>query len=142
MAKQTYDWGAKVSYSCYTDFKNGNQGHYFQNGQMEELTRVVQGLIDHKKRFKNITNSRFYLERIIPYFTSGNGIEGCKAGNGFVQLQPDGMVRQCADFGPFVHYTEYRGMEPTSCTRCWYSCRGESEASLTLERVVELWQRT
>ncbi len=142
MARQTLEWGAKVSYSCYTDFKNGNQKHYFDDDQMDELERVVQGLIEHKKRHGNITNSRFYLERIIPYFTNGAGIEGCKAGNGFVQLTPDGQVRQCADFSPFVHYTEYRGMEPTSCTRCWYSCRGESEASLTLERVVELWQRT
>ncbi len=142
MARQTLEWGAKVSYSCYTDFKNGNQKHYFDDDQMDELERVVQGLIEHKKRHGNITNSRFYLERIIPYFTNGTGIEGCKAGNGFVQLTPDGQVRQCADFSPFVHYTEYRGMEPTSCTRCWYSCRGESEASLTLERVVELWQRT
>ena len=33
-------------------------------------------------------------------------------------------------------------MEPTDCTRCWYACRGESEASLTMERVAELLQRT
>lgn len=142
IARQTHAWGGKVSFSCYTDFKNGNQAHYFEKEQVDELQGVVRALIEHKKRFGNITNSRFYLERIIPYFSNGNGISGCKAGNGFIQLTPDGQVRQCADFSPFVHYTEYRGMEPTTCTRCWYSCRGESEASLTLERVVELWQRT
>jgi MoaA/NifB/PqqE/SkfB family radical SAM enzyme len=142
MARQTQQWGGKVSFSCYTDFKNGNRAHYFDAEQLEQLKSIVQELIEHKRRHGNITNSRFYLERIIPYFSNGTGISGCKAGNGFVQLTPDGQVRQCADFSPFVHYTEYRGMDPTSCTRCWYSCRGESEASLTLERVVELWQRT
>jgi MoaA/NifB/PqqE/SkfB family radical SAM enzyme len=141
MARTTLGWGAKVSFSCYTDFKNGNRAHYFSNGQIEELRSVVDGLIRHKSEHGNITNSRYYLERVVPYFTNG-GVSGCKAGNGFVQLTPDGQVRQCADFAPFVHYSEYRGMEPTDCTRCWYSCRGESEASLTLERVVELWRRT
>lgn len=142
IAQRTREWGAKVSLSCYTDFKNGNRGHYFSPEQMTELEGVVGRLIAHKKRFGNITNSRFYLERIVPYYANGKGIPGCKAGNGFIQLTPDGQVRQCADFAPFVHYREYRGMEPTPCTRCWYSCRGESEASLTLERVLEYWRVT
>lgn len=140
IAQRTLEWGCEASYSCYTDFKNGNGTHYFPPEKMRELEIVVDGLMEHKKRHGNISNSRFYLERIIPYYSNG-GISGCKAGNGFVQLTPDGQVRQCADFAPFVNYKEYRGMEPTSCTRCWYSCRGESESSLGLERVVELWQR-
>ncbi|UCE01597.1 MAG: radical SAM protein [Candidatus Latescibacterota bacterium] len=141
MARRTLEWGAKVSFSCYTDFKNGNRAHYFSGDQIDELSHIVDALIQHKSTHGNITNSRYYLERIVPYFTNG-GIPGCKAGTGFVQLTPDGQVRQCADFAPFVHYTQYRGMEPTECTRCWYSCRGEAEASLTLERVLELWRRT
>ena len=140
IARQMQAWNADVSFSCYTDFKNGNREHWFSPEQMATLRQVVDGLIAHKKRYGNISNSRFYLERIVPYFTNGEGIAGCKAGNGFVQLTPDGQVRQCADFAPFVDYKEYRGMEPTPCTRCWYSCRGEAEASLTLERVLEYWR--
>jgi MoaA/NifB/PqqE/SkfB family radical SAM enzyme len=142
IACQTQDWGAKVSYSCYTAFKNGNREHYLSAEELARLRGIVAQLVQHKKRVGNITNSRFYLERIVPYFTDPDGIQGCKAGNGFVQLTPDGQVRQCADFAPFVHYSEYRGMQPTHCTRCWYACRGESEASLTLERVTELIHRT
>lgn len=142
VAQRTQEWGAKVSYSTYTDFKNGNRSHFLSPEELEELRRIVAGLVAHKRKVGNITNSRFYLERIVPYFTNPDGITGCKAGNGFVQLTPDGQVRQCADFAPFVHYTEYRGMEPTTCTRCWYACRGESEASWTLSRVAELIQRT
>jgi len=140
IARRTYDWHTTVSYSCYTDFKNGNRGHYFVDGQLQELERVAAGLIAHKKRYGNIANSRFYLERIVSYYTNG-GIPCCKAGNAFVQLTPDGQVRQCSDFAPFVHYTEYRGMQPTECTRCWYGCRGESESSLSVERVAELLRR-
>jgi GTP 3',8-cyclase len=140
IARQTYDWHTTVSYSCYTDFKNGNRSHYFVDGRLEELRGVVDGLIAHKKRYGNIANSRHYLERIVQYYTS-DGIPGCKAGNAFVQLTPDGQVRQCSDFAPFVHYKEYRGMPATDCKRCWYSCRGESESSLSVERVAELLRR-
>jgi MoaA/NifB/PqqE/SkfB family radical SAM enzyme len=142
IAQQTQRWGAQVSYSCYTHFKNGNRGHYFSPGEIDGLTSVVAGLVEHKRSVGNIANSRFYLERIVQYFSDPDGIQGCQAGNQFVQLTPDGQVRQCADFAPFVHYTEYKGMRPTSCTRCWYACRGESEASLTLGRAAELLQRT
>jgi len=142
IARQMQEWNAKVSYSCYTAFKNGNRDHYLSAAELLALGAIVTQLVEHKKRVGNITNSRFYLERIVPYFTDSDGIRGCKAGNGFVQLTPDGQVRQCADFAPFVHYTEYRGMEPTNCTRCWYACRGESEASFSMERVAELIHRT
>lgn len=142
IAERTRAWGAKVSYSTYTDFKNGNRSHFLSPEEVQRLRAIVAQLIEHKKNVGNITNSNFYLERIVPYFVDPAGIGGCQAGNRFVQLTPDGQVRQCADFAPFVHYTEYRGMEPTTCTRCWYACRGESEASLTLGRVAELVQRT
>lgn len=142
IAERTHAWGAKVSYSTYTAFKNGNHSHGLSPEEIARLRRIVDRLVAHKRRVGNITNSDFYLERIVPYFTDPDGIAGCQAGNRFVQLTPDGQVRQCADFAPFVHYTEYRGMQPTTCTRCWYACRGESEASLTLGRVAELVQRT
>jgi MoaA/NifB/PqqE/SkfB family radical SAM enzyme len=142
IARQMEAWGAGVSYSCYTHFKNGNREHYFPPEELPQLEAVVAEMIAHKKRVGNIHNSNFYLERIVPYFRDRDGIGGCKAGNAFIQLTPDGQVRQCADFAPFVHYTEYRGMEPTPCTRCWYACRGESEASFDFGRVAELLHRT
>jgi MoaA/NifB/PqqE/SkfB family radical SAM enzyme len=142
IARRTDAWGAKVSFSAYTDFKNGNRTHGFTPPEIAALREVVNALVRHKKQVGNITNSRFYLERLVPYFTQPDGIRGCKAGNRFVQLTPDGHVRRCADFAPAMHYTDYHGMEPTDCTRCWYACRGESEASLTMERVAELIQRT
>jgi len=142
IARQMEEWGAGVSYSCYTHFKNGNREHYFPPEELPQLEAVVADMIAHKKRVGNIHNSNFYLERIVPYFRDRDGIGGCKAGNAFIQLTPDGQVRQCADFAPFVHYTEYRGMEPTPCTRCWYACRGESEASFDFGRVAELLHRT
>jgi molybdenum cofactor biosynthesis enzyme MoaA len=41
MARRTLEWGAKVSFSCYTDFKNGNRSHYFSGDQIDELSHIV-----------------------------------------------------------------------------------------------------
>jgi len=28
--------------------------------------------------------------------------------------------------------------QPSDCTACWFSCRGEAEAPLTLGRIIEV----
>lgn len=142
IARAAHAWGAQVSYSCYSPFKNGNRAHTVTAEEREALRQVVAGLQAHQRRYGNITNSRYYLGRISAYFDDPAGLPGCRAGNDFVQLTPDGRVRQCAEFSPFVDYRDWRGMEPTRCSRCWNACRGESAASLTLARVGELILRT
>ena len=134
---QAYEWGAKVSFSCYTDFKNGNGAHLIDNGKMPELENVVDRLIDLRSKYHNITNSEYYLRKIPGYFKNG-GISGCKAGKAFIQLTPDGQVRACPDFAPEVHYSDFSGVDNRGCAKCWYACRGETEGSLTPRRVMEL----
>jgi MoaA/NifB/PqqE/SkfB family radical SAM enzyme len=142
IARAAHGWGALVSYSCYSPFKNGNRAHAVTPGERHALQQVVDGLRAHQRACGNITNSRYYLGRIPAYFAAPEGLPGCRAGNDFLQLTPDGRVRQCAEFSPFVDYRDWRGMAPTRCSRCWNACRGESEASLTLARVGELLRRT
>jgi hypothetical protein len=49
-------------------------------------------------------------------------------------------VKICPEFEPFAHWTEidYKRPAPHDCTNCWYGCRGENEAPLTLGRIGEL----
>lgn len=142
IARAAQAWGALVSFSCYSPFKNGNRDHAVAPQEQAAVQQVVAALGEHQRRHGNLTNSRYYLQRIPAYFAAPAGLAGCRAGNDFVQLTPDGRVRQCAEFSPYVDYRDWRGMEPTSCSRCWSACRGESEASLTWSRVGELMRRT
>ena len=47
-------------------------------------------------------------------------------------------MKICPEFAPFAHWTELDDKKPAAhdCTRCWYGCRGENEAPVTLRRVV------
>ena len=83
-----------------------------------------------------------YLKRVPNYFR-GTMSETCQAaGKWLVQLTPDGDVKPCPELDVSSHYTEIiKQSKPIACNRCFYSCRGETEASLTLERVAEVMGR-
>lgn len=134
--------GAKVSYSCYSDYKNGNETHLIDPGHAEQLESVIEELIDLKSRLGNIVNSAWYLRRIPAYFRDALPRTCTAAGKWLVQLTPDGDVKPCAELPVQSGYADFKRVsKEIDCNRCWYSCRGETEASLRPERVWELLAR-
>lgn len=142
IAHQARAWGAKVSYSCYSDFKNGNVSHLIQNGHLDAVVRVVDELIALKSKLGNIVSSAYYLRRVPDYFRETLPRTCQAAGKWLVQLTPDGTVKPCPELPATSHYTAFKRQDvPIQCNRCWYSCRGETQASLTLERAAEVMGR-
>jgi MoaA/NifB/PqqE/SkfB family radical SAM enzyme len=137
IALKARDWNASVSFSAYTDSKNGNAEHLLNEDDIQRLEKSIQELLKLKCSDKMISTSQFYFDKAVSYFRNG-GIPGCMGGIKFVQLTADGYVKRCADWDPFAHYTEFKPLEENTCTRCYYSCRGETESALTLSRLVEL----
>ena len=89
--------GAKVSYSCYSDFKNGNETHLVDPAHAERLESVIEDLIFQKSRLGNIVSSAWYLRRIPAYFQDSLPRSCSAAGKWLVQLTPDGDVKPCAE---------------------------------------------
>lgn len=130
--------GVCVSYSSYFEGKANNRTHTIVGDDLKKLEGVVEELVRLKRTLRNIRNSDFYLRRIPPYFKGG--VPGCQAGLKWLQVTPDGYLKRCSEFPVEAHWTEYTPdtFEPTDCTACWFSCRGEAEAPLTLGRIIEL----
>lgn len=142
IALQARAWGAKVSYSSYSDFKNGNTLHLISPDSMEQVQRAVDELISLKPRLGNIVSSTYYLRRIPDFFRDALPQTCRAAGKWLIQLTPDGDVKPCPELEAVSHYKDYKpGGGSIACNRCWYSCRGETEASLTVERVMEVMKR-
>ena len=142
IAHQARQWGAKVSYSCYSDFKNGNQTHLVDADHLNQVTRLVEELIALKSQLGNILSSAYYLRRVPDYFRDLLPRTCQAAGKWLIQLTPDGDIKPCPELEVSSHYSKFkRQTDPIACDRCWYSCRGETEASLTLERATELMGR-
>lgn len=133
------EWGVKVGFSSYTSLKVGNDTHYIDHERQKDLENVIDQLLKLKRELKNIMSSDYYLENIPNYF-SNRSLGDCQAGRDWVQVTPDGYIKHCSEFPIFTHYSEYNYKEVVSpdCDKCWYSCRGESQAPFSIQRVLEL----
>ncbi|MCC7429487.1 radical SAM protein [bacterium] len=133
------EWGVKIGFSSYTSLKVGNDSHYVVYERQAELEKIIKEILRLKGELKNVMSSDFYLENIPSYF-SNRALGDCQAGKYWVQVTPDGYIKHCSEFPIFTHYSEYNYKEIVSpdCDKCWYSCRGESQAPFSFKRVYEL----
>jgi len=143
LVKLANDWGVKISFSCYTSMKTGNYSYYIDESETGTVRDVIGGLLELKKKFRNIVNSDYYLERIPEYFENGR-INGCLAGEVWLQVTPDGYLKPCSEMPIVCHYTEYdgdMGEYNKGCSTCWFNCRGENQAPINWSRFVDLFGR-
>jgi MoaA/NifB/PqqE/SkfB family radical SAM enzyme len=145
LARLTHRWGVCSSFSCYSTMKTRSSGELVRPAQLERLRRTVDALKRLKRRQHNIISSDYYLDRVPEYFANGGrvGARCGAAGQRFFHVDPWGYVKICPEFEPFAHWTEVgeRGREPPTghgSTSCWYGCRGENEAPLTLGRLRDI----
>ncbi len=130
--------GAGVNLSVYTDFKNGNKDHLIRADQYARVEALVGELLAFKRRHRGvITNSDWYL-RQLPRYLRSEMREPCRSGETTIHINPRGLVRRCPDFPADKHWSEYNGYAPIACNACYYACRGEAQAPLTLSRFQDL----
>ena len=138
IAEQAWRWGVKVSYSSYCEMKNNNRSLSVHSENLDKLKKIVAKLIQYKSSLGNITNSTYYLERIPAYFERGE-INGCLAGQRWLQVTPDGYLKPCSELPPIGYFEDFPlPRQKVSCQNCWYSCRGEAQAPLSLKRLAEI----
>jgi MoaA/NifB/PqqE/SkfB family radical SAM enzyme len=138
IVRRAEELGIGVSFSTYTDFKNGNTSFNPDPCQQREITEVIAELLAYKKRKRGvITSSDWYLEQIPRYFR-GEMREPCASGVRTIHVDPTGHVRRCPDFPVDFHWTAYKTYKPIQCNECFYACRGESQAPLTISRVRDV----
>jgi MoaA/NifB/PqqE/SkfB family radical SAM enzyme len=132
--------GVQVGFSSYCDLKTGNSTPMVSGLNSLKLADAISLIKDYKKEHGVTRTSDYYLDHVEDYF-SNNEIPGCQAGRSWVQVTPAGEIKPCSELP--VAETDYRSYVPAEarpvlCSACWYSCRGESQAPVTLGRVREL----
>ncbi|HET7586041.1 MAG TPA: radical SAM protein [Gemmatimonadaceae bacterium] len=127
-----------VSYSVYTTLKNGHADPRLGPEHAARVDDVVAALLAYKRAHRGvIVNSDHYL-RQIPRYVRGEAMEPCRSGVRTIHVDPRGMVRRCPDFPADAHWTAFRRYRPIDCQACYYACRGEAQAPLTLGRVRDV----
>jgi len=123
-------WGVAVSYSAYTPLRTGDSHYLVQTGEdLAYLRSTVDELIDLRRHKKHIANPADVLRDTVRYFERG-GMSGCRAGERFFVVMPDGMLVPCS-----LHRERYRtqkemarGFTPRNrCDQCYVAIRSYSD---------------
>lgn len=138
LAKEAYAWGAKISFSSYSTYKNDKGEYRVHEDHLARLRELIDELLSLKKTQGNILTSEWYLKRIPEFFREGH-MDDCRAGLNFIQMTPDGYIKRCSEMPVMMHWTEYEPakVEENTCNICWLSCRGETETPITPSRLWE-----
>jgi len=89
-------WGANISYSPYTVKRVGKTEYDItEPEQIALLDKTIGRLIELKHADGRIVNSDWTLTGIVEYFRNA-GMPGCKAGERFLVVNPDGTLRPCS----------------------------------------------
>ena len=130
--------GIGVAFSTYTDLKNGNSDHFVRREQLQHLDSVIAELLAFKKHNRGVVvSSDHYLSQVPRYFR-GEMKGLCFSGMRTIHLSPTGHVRRCPDFPVDFHWTDFKKYEAIDCNACYYACRGEAQAPLTLSRLRDV----
>lgn len=130
--------GAGVNLSVYTDFKNGNANHLIRADQGERIEALVAELLAFKRRRRGVISSSDWYIAQIPRYLRDEMREPCRSGETTIHIDPLGIVRRCPDFPADQHWSEYRRYDAIACNKCYYACRGEAQAPLTIARFRDL----
>lgn len=140
IAHRAAEWGATISFSAYCSLKRNDTNGMVKEERYKHLLQVVDEIKKIKRSVGHVKNSDHYLKILPAYFRDGE-VPNCKAGYRWFQVTPDGCIQQCSELPILCHYTEFskKLLKPATCSKCWYTCRGEAEASpLVPRRLIEL----
>lgn len=128
--------GININFSSYSNLKNNRTDLLVEQENLDRLKSLIEDLIDHKRRSKTIKTSNYYLRNVLKYFI-GHKIDGCLAGIKWILVTPDAKIKRCSEKEPEADVTSYndKTFNKTTCNLCWFSCRGEAQCPLTIERI-------
>ena len=130
--------GIGVSFSTYTDAKNGNAAHLVSRDEQQQLDEVIGELLAFKRHKRGVIVSSDYYLAQVPRFFRGEMHDSCNSGVRTIHIDPAGQVRRCPDFPADFHWREFKRYTPIECNACYYACRGEAQAPLTIARVRDV----
>jgi len=129
IAKLARKWKINVNYSTYTWLRTQNKKYMIPKEELDEFKKVIDELIEFKKQYKNIRASDYVLNNMINFFKNEE-IPGCRAGERFLIVNPDGSLSPCGLITRNYHSQKQINMEfikTNQCNFCYTSIRGNTE---------------
>ncbi|MBN1895858.1 radical SAM protein [bacterium] len=137
IARLAVEWGVRVNFSTYTRLRTQDDTYMIAPKDLPELRAISEQLLEIRKKHKNVYASRYIFDRMIRFYENG-GIPGCRAGERFWIVNPDGTLSPCGlimgsyrtpkqlqdDFLPRNHCTECNTSIRANCEKpVWHQIK-------------------
>jgi len=132
MVELAHEWGLRMNFSSYTLLRTHNKEYMIPAEEIGELREVLDKVLDLKKRYNNVFTSNYVLQRIPEYFENG-AVEGCRAGERLLVVNPDGTLSPCGlIIRKYKSQKEVRRnfLKTNTCALCYVSSRANTEKPL------------
>lgn len=129
LAELAREWGLRMNFSSYTPLRTRKKEYMIPAEEIGELREVLDQVLEFKRRNDTVFTSDYVLGRIPEYFTNG-AVEGCRAGERFFVVNPDGTLSPCG-----LIIRKYRSqkemrrdfLKTNDCALCYTSIRANTE---------------
>ncbi len=123
--------GVKISFSTYTWLRTGDKSWMVPKEELSELRNVIRQLLDFKRRYGTIFTSEYVFQRMVWFFEKER-MPGCRAGDRFLVVNPDGTLSPCG-----LQIRSYKSrreivehfLASNTCEACTTSIRANTEKS-------------
>ncbi len=134
LARLASDWGVNMNYSPYTWLRTDDKGYVVPKDRLPELKQIFRDLLDYQEKHDTVKSNATFLTNIVAFFDD-KGIPGCRAGERFLVVNPDGTLSPCGLIT--MDYPDREQLmkgfsEANTCTACNTSIRSWTERPFSM----------
>lgn len=90
-------WGVRISFSAYSVLRTGSREWCIDRpDELELLSRHFAFLERHRRTSATVLNTPWILRNTLRFFRQGGHLGGCRAGERFLVVRPDGLINGCS----------------------------------------------
>ncbi len=90
-------WGVKISFSAYSALRTGNRDYCIERPEdLDLLGKHFEYLLRHREGADTVINTPWILRKTLRFFRQGGHLGGCRAGERFLVVRPDGLINACS----------------------------------------------
>jgi MoaA/NifB/PqqE/SkfB family radical SAM enzyme len=94
LARLAAEWGVCLNYSPYTWLRTNDKGYVVAKEDLPELRQIFRDILEYQKSHDMVKSNATFLNNIVAFFDD-KGIPGCRAGERFLVVNPDGTLSPC-----------------------------------------------
>jgi len=94
MAELARTWGVDINFSPYTWLRTQDMSFMIPKEEMPEFRAVIDDLLSFKRNCGTVRTTDSFFDDMVEFFTT-ESIPGCRAGERFLVVNPDGTMSPC-----------------------------------------------